>query len=128
VVDAGSAEHLDVQAGLDASGKLISFNVNHYSTVGPGGRLSVGALLAGLPTMAAPMVVPLAGSFSGTSYGISDPWMYDQVPNARQKGFRTYNIGGGTPADPTTTRRRVWCAGTACAPQPNGSRTSGTSR
>ncbi len=88
----------DVQAGLDANGKLISFNVNHYSTAGQDDR-PVGALLAGLPTMPAPQVKPPAGSFSGTAYGISDPWMYDQVPNARQQGFGTFNIGGGTPAD-----------------------------
>jgi nicotinate dehydrogenase subunit B len=88
----------DVQAGLDASGKLVSFNVTHYSTAGQDDR-PVGALLAGLPTMAAPQVKPPAGSFSGTAYGISDPWMYDQVPNARQKGQGTFNIGGGTPAD-----------------------------
>lgn len=88
----------DVQAGLDASGKLISFNVTHYSTAGQDDR-PVGALLAGLPTMPAPAIKPPAGSFSGTTYGISDPWLYDQVPNARQKGQGTFNIGGGTPAD-----------------------------
>ena len=82
----------DVQAGLDASGKLVSFNANYYSTAGQDDR-PVGAILAGMPTMAAPAVVPPAGSFSGTSNGISDPWMYDQVPNALQTGFGSWNMG-----------------------------------
>ena len=43
--------------------------------------------------MAAPAVVPAAGSFSGTSNGISDPWMYDQVPNALQTGVRVVEHG-----------------------------------
>ena len=82
----------DVQAGLDASGKLVSFNATYYSTAGQDDR-PVGAILAGLPTMPAPAVVPPAGSFSGTSNGISDPWMYDQVPNALQTGFGSWNMG-----------------------------------
>jgi len=90
-------EMSDVAAGLDASGKLVSFRVNHYSTAGQDDRL-VGALLAGLPTMAAPAASPPPGSFSGITHGISDPWMYDVVPNALQKGFGSWNIGQGTPS------------------------------
>ncbi len=82
----------DVWAALDPTGKLVSFKVNHYEPAGQDDR-PVGALLAGLPTMAAPAVVPPAGSFSGTTNGISDTWMYDQVPNALQVGFGTWNIG-----------------------------------
>ncbi|HEY3922411.1 MAG TPA: molybdopterin cofactor-binding domain-containing protein, partial [Gaiellaceae bacterium] len=86
----------DVQAGLDTTGKLVSFSVNHYSTAGQDDRM-VGALLAGLPTIPAPAVVPPAGSFSSTAAGVSDTWMYDQVPNALQQGFGSWNIGQGTP-------------------------------
>ncbi len=89
----------DVQAGLDATGKLVSFKADHYEPAGQDDR-PVGALLAGLPTMAAPAIVPPAGSFSGTSNGISDPWVYDQVPNVLQTGHGTFNIGGGKPSDP----------------------------
>ena len=92
----GPPELSDVVAGLDASGKITAFRVNHYSTAGQDDR-PVGALLAGLPTMASPAIVPPAGSFSGITHGISDPWMYDQVPNALQKGFGTWNMGQGTP-------------------------------
>jgi CO/xanthine dehydrogenase Mo-binding subunit len=82
----------DIQAGLDANGKLVSFNAQFYETAGQDDR-PVGALLAGLPTMAAPAVVPPVGSFSGTSNGISDTWVYDQVPNALQTGFGGPNMG-----------------------------------
>jgi nicotinate dehydrogenase subunit B len=82
----------DVQAGLDATGKLISFNATHYETAGQDDR-PVGALLAGLPTMAAPAIVPPAGSFSSISNGISDTWVYDQVPNAIQTGLGSWNMG-----------------------------------
>jgi CO/xanthine dehydrogenase Mo-binding subunit len=90
----------DVQAGLDANGKLVSFKADFYEPAGQDDR-PVGALLAGLPTMAAPAIVPPAGSFSGTSNGISDPWVYDQVANVLQTGHGTFNIGGGKPSDPT---------------------------
>ncbi len=89
----------DVQAGLDATGKLVAFNASFYEPAGQDDR-PVGALLAGLPAMPAPAIVPPAGSFSGTSNGISDPWVYDQVPNVLQTGHGTFNIGGGKPSDP----------------------------
>ena len=87
----------DLQAGLDSTGKLVSFNAQHYSTAGQDDRMG-GALLAGLPTIPAPAIVPPAGSFSSISAGISDPWMYDQVPNALQQGHGSWNIGQGTPS------------------------------
>ena len=56
----------DLQAGLDASGKLVSFNANYYVPAGQDDR-PVGALLAGLPTMTAPAVVPFRGKLLGSS-------------------------------------------------------------
>jgi nicotinate dehydrogenase subunit B len=82
----------DLQAGMDANGNLVSFNANHYETAGQDDR-PVGALLAGLPTMNAPAIVPPAGSFNGTENGISDTWVYDKVPNALQTGYGSWNIG-----------------------------------
>src|SRR5712691_2407773 len=55
----------------------------------------VGALLAGLPTMPAPTTPALSapGSLLTTANGISDPWVYDLVPNALQKGLGTFQVG-----------------------------------
>jgi len=82
----------DVQAGLDASGKLTAFRVNHYMPAMQDDR-HLGALLAGLPTISAPNVTPFPGTFGSTPNGISDPWVYDQVPNALQVGYGTFQIG-----------------------------------
>jgi CO/xanthine dehydrogenase Mo-binding subunit len=82
----------DVQAGLDSSGNLVSFSATHYEPAGQDDR-PVGALLAGLPTMPAPAIVPPAGSFSATENGISDVWVYDKVPNAIQTGLGSWNMG-----------------------------------
>src|SRR5438094_10175354 len=52
-----------------------------------------GALLSGLPTMTAPNTTTTPGSFASTVNGISDPWVYNQVPNALQVGFGTFQLG-----------------------------------
>jgi CO/xanthine dehydrogenase Mo-binding subunit len=82
----------DVQAGLDSSGKLTAFRVNHYMPAMQDDR-HLGALLAGLPTISAPNVTPFPGTFGSTPNGISDPWVYDQVPNSLQVGYGTFQIG-----------------------------------
>jgi hypothetical protein len=43
--------------------------------------------------LAAPNVTPFPGTFGSTPNGISDPWVYDQVPNALQVGYGTFQIG-----------------------------------
>jgi len=82
----------DVQAGLDSGGKLVAFRANHYMPAMQDDRL-VGALLAGLPTMTAPNTTTTPGSFASTVNGIDDPWVYDQVPNALQVGYGTFQLG-----------------------------------
>jgi hypothetical protein len=82
----------DVQAGLDANGKLVAFRANHYMPAMQDDRM-VGALLAGLPTITAPTVAPYPGTFGSIVNGISDPWVYDQVPNALQVGYGTFQLG-----------------------------------
>jgi CO/xanthine dehydrogenase Mo-binding subunit len=93
----GPAAFSDVQAGLDASGKLVAFSVDHYSPAMQDDR-PVGALLAGLPTMPPPTQNPIPGWIGSTPNGISDPWIYDQVPNALQRGLGTFQLG----TDPTS--------------------------
>jgi len=82
----------DIQAGLDANGKLVSFQANHYMPAMQDDRM-VGGLLAGMPTIPAPNVTPYPGTFGSTPNGISDPWVYDLVPNAQQKGLGTFQVG-----------------------------------
>ena len=86
------ASYSDIQAGLDSSGKLVSFHANHYMSAMQDDRM-VGALLAGLPTITAPNVNPYPGTFGSTPNYISDPWVYDKVPNALQVGYGTFQLG-----------------------------------
>jgi CO/xanthine dehydrogenase Mo-binding subunit len=86
----------DVQAGLDANGKLVSFQADHYMPAMQDDRM-LGALLAGLPTMTAPAVVPYPGTFGSTVNSISEPWLYDLAPNALQRALGTNQVG----TDPT---------------------------
>jgi CO/xanthine dehydrogenase Mo-binding subunit len=66
----------DVEIGLDAKGKMVAYQVDHYMPAGQDDR-PVGALLAGLPTMAAPSE---KGAFPGTTANdLEDPWIYDGV-------------------------------------------------
>jgi CO/xanthine dehydrogenase Mo-binding subunit len=82
----------DVTAGLDSTGKLVAFQADHYMPAMQDDRM-VGALLAGLPTIPAPNTTAFPGTFGSTVNGISDPWVYDLVPNALQKGLGTFVVG-----------------------------------
>ena len=82
----------DVQLGLDATGKIVGYQADHYMPAMQDDRL-VGALIAGLPTQAAPDVKPEAGGISSTVNTISDPWVYDQVPNLVEYGHGTFQLG-----------------------------------
>jgi CO/xanthine dehydrogenase Mo-binding subunit len=89
----------DIQGGLDASGNLLSFQANFYQP-GQQDDRPIGALLAGLPTMAAPS--PTDTLFDqNTADGVIDTWVYDKVPSVVQAGYQSYQIGQTTPADPT---------------------------
>ena len=89
----------DLHGELDALGTLTSFQANFYQP-GQQDDRPIGALLAGLPTMAAPG--PADTLFDqNTADGVIDTWVYDKVPSAQQAGYQTYQIGQTTPADPT---------------------------
>ena len=88
----------DVTAGLDSNGNLVSFRANHYMAAMQDDRM-VGALLAGLPTITAPSIVPYPGTFGSSVNGVSDPWVYDKVPNALQVAYGTTQLGTD-PASP----------------------------
>src|SRR5579863_6050338 len=80
----------DVEIGLDAKGKMVAYQVDHYMPAMQDDR-PVGAVLAGLPTMAAPN--EKADFIGSTTNGISDPWVYDGVAILAEHGHGTYQVG-----------------------------------
>ena len=80
----------DIQIGLDANGKILAYQVDHYMPAMQDDR-PVGAVLAGLPTMAAPN--EKAEFIGSTTNGISDPWVYDGVAILAERGHGTYQVG-----------------------------------
>jgi CO/xanthine dehydrogenase Mo-binding subunit len=78
----------DVKIGLEAGGKIVAYQVDHYMPAMQDDRL-IGAVLAGLPTMRAPgdKDTPPGGN---TLY---DPWVYDSVLNLEERGHSTWQIG-----------------------------------
>ncbi len=82
----------DVEIALDASGKMMAYQVDHYMPAMQDDR-PVGAVLAGLPTMPAPDVNAPPDSIGTTANGIQDPWVYDGVPVLMERGHGTFQVG-----------------------------------
>jgi CO/xanthine dehydrogenase Mo-binding subunit len=80
----------DVEIGLDANGKMIAYEVDHYMPAMQDDR-PVGAILAGLPTMAPPN--PKGDFISSTVNDLSDPWIYDGVSVLKEQGHGTFQVG-----------------------------------
>ena len=84
------ASFSDIEIGLDANGKIAAYQVDHYMPAMQDDR-PVGAILAGLPTMAAPNP---QGDFIGSTVNtMQDPWIYDGVPVLAEHGHGTYQVG-----------------------------------
>ncbi len=80
----------DVEIGLDANGKMIAYQVDHYMPAMQDDR-PIGAVLAGLPTMPAPSE---KGVFVGSTVNdLSDPWVYDGVATLMERGHGTFQVG-----------------------------------
>ncbi len=80
----------DVEIGLDANGKIAAYQIDHYMPAMQDDR-PIGAVLAGLPTMAAPNE---KGVFIGSTVNdIQDPWVYDGAVNIAERGHGTYQVG-----------------------------------
>ena len=86
------ASFSDVEIALDASGKIVAYQVDHYMPARQDDR-PIGAVLAGLPTMPAPAVDAPADSLRGTLNRLTDPWLYDSVPTLMERGHGTVQIG-----------------------------------
>jgi nicotinate dehydrogenase subunit B len=85
-----SAAFSDVQIGLDEKGKMIGYQIDHFMPAMQDDR-PIGAVIAGLPTMPAPEVE--SKSVTSIVNGISDPWLYDQVPSVAERGHGTFQVG-----------------------------------
>lgn len=84
------AAFADVEFALDAKGKITGYQIDHYMPAFQDDR-PIGAILAGLPTMAAPGGG--AGFTGSTANFLSDPWSYDQIPNVAERGHGTFQVG-----------------------------------
>lgn len=87
----------DVRIGWDSSGLITAYAADHYMPAMQDDRL-VGAIIAGLPTPPAPDVGVAAvtspdGAIGSTANLISDPWVYDLVPNVDESGHGTLQLG-----------------------------------
>ena len=85
-----AAAFSDVELALDANGKMVAYQIDHFMPAMQDDR-PVGAILAGLPTMSAP--TPDPNSINTTINGNSDPWVYDHVPNLMERGHGTFQLG-----------------------------------
>ena len=85
-----SAAFSDVQIGLDEKGKMAGYQIDHFMPAMQDDR-PIGAVIAGLPTMPAPEVE--SKSVTSIVNGISDPWLYEQVPSVVERGHGTFQLG-----------------------------------
>jgi len=80
----------DVQVAIDEKGKMAAYQVDHYMPAMQDDR-PIGAVLAGLPTMAAPQVH--SDGVTSTVNSLEDPWVYAPVPNVMERGHGTFQVG-----------------------------------
>ncbi|HET7438004.1 MAG TPA: molybdopterin cofactor-binding domain-containing protein, partial [Nitrospira sp.] len=85
-----SAAFSDIEIALDEKGKMSGYQIDHYMPAMQDDR-PIGAVIAGLPTMPAPAVE--SKSVTSTVNGISDPWLYQRVPNVIERGHGTFQVG-----------------------------------
>ena len=85
-----SASFSDIQVALDEKGKIAAYQVDHYMPAMQDDR-PIGAILAGLPTMAAPN--PHGGFVTNTANSLEDPWVYAPIPNVAEHGHGTFQVG-----------------------------------
>src|SRR6202167_1990533 len=84
------AAYSDVKIGLDAKGKMVAYQIDHFMPAMQDDR-PIGAILAGLPTMAPPTA---KGVFVGSTVNdLSDPWIYDGVATLMERGHGTFQLG-----------------------------------
>ena len=80
----------EIQIALDEQGKMVAYQADHSMPAMQDDR-PIGAVLAGLPTMAAPDVHN--DFITSTVNNIADPWLYTPVPNVTERGHGTFQVG-----------------------------------
>ena len=91
----GTAAYSDIEIGIDANGKLSTYQADHYMPAFHDDR-PVGALIAGLPTISAPNVeappenFPVVGTTANRRW---DPWVYDRTPEVLERCHGTFQVG-----------------------------------
>lgn len=85
-----SASYSDIEIALDEKGKIAAYQADHYMPAMQDDR-PIGAILAGLPTMAAPN--PQGEFVTNTANSLEDPWVYAPVWNVAEHGHGTYQVG-----------------------------------
>ena len=85
-----SAAYADVRLAIDDKGKMSAYEIVHHMPALQDDRL-VGAVIAGLPTQAAPD--PKGDFVASTVNAVQDPWVYAQVANVNEVGKGTYQVG-----------------------------------
>lgn len=82
----------NVEVGLDAKGKIVAYQFDHYMPARRDNR-PVGALLAGLPTMLPPSPEGVPGYPNSTLNATFDGWVYTKVDAFVERGHGTFQIG-----------------------------------
>ena len=85
-----TAAFSEIQIALDEKGKMVAYQADHSMPAMQDDR-PIGAVLAGLPTMAAPDVHN--DFITSTINNIADPWLYALVPNVTERGHGTFQVG-----------------------------------
>jgi len=79
----------EVELAVGPNGKLAGYQIDHYMPAMQDDR-PVGAILAGLPTMAAPNE---KGSLFGMANQPSDPWLYGATPAVLERAHGGPQVG-----------------------------------
>ena len=85
-----TAAFSEIQIALDEQGKMVAYQADHSMPAMQDDR-PIGAVLAGLPTMAAPDVHN--DFITSTVNNVADPWLYAPVPNVTERGHGTFQVG-----------------------------------
>ena len=84
------AAYSDISIGLDASGRIVGYEADHFMPAMQDDR-PIGAVLAGLPTMPAPDAK--GPGLASTANGVSDKWVYDAILNVEERAHGTWQVG-----------------------------------